>query len=395
MYKNILHLVASMVATVFFASVCSAEQSSVQLMKHFGQVITTADRNCILTMQINSTRTQFRGEQIIGRMNTGIQLCSENAVGSLVVATKNGSLDLDCDSLEVITLPQYGVLDNQLTYTSSVLFDDSFVISAMSSDGKTDFEITIFVSPSTSRYSAVYVGSTHDFPVMTDVELTDIAGIIDGDLTSEAAGWKFPAIMRTSEILTLGSNSDLSESIWVFQGGLDQQKANTILERFESLHEFFRWRTSYLILDNSDLDDGFPFVGFADRQYCGTRSPSSLVQRWRWREVLTGATVGAVVGGAIGSVIPVAGTAAGAIIGGAIAGAVLGGGGAYIVDIGEDPDNLEDNYLNSVVMGILGGVCGGPAGGAIGGGGIAGGGGGAAGGGMASPYAKNWRVLRY
>lgn len=313
---------------------------------------------------------------------------NEDAIGSLVVVTKNGTLELKEDSLAVLQQPTFGFLDEEFNYTSVAGHDDVFVLTATTADEKTDVEITISVSPSTGRYSAAYVGSTEDFSVLPDIDLTDLAGLIDGDLILGDSGWEMPIFSVDSNVVVFGSNSDLSEGIWVFQGVLNQEKADEILQRFEVLDEFLRWRTAFLILDNSVLDGGE--VSFPEFQLCSTAAPMG---RWRWREVLTGATVGAVVCGIVGSVIPVAGTTTGAIIGGAIGGALFGGGLAYVADREDDPDNLEDNYGTAVVCGCVGGAAGGVVGGVIGGGGLPPVSGGSSGGGPLSPYAKDWKNL--
>jgi len=194
----------------------------------------------------------------------------------------------------------------------------------------------------------------------------------------------------------LGSNSDLSEGILVFQGTLNQSRADEVVRQLQDAYGSFGYQTSYLIPDNSVLNAG-GFVSLTERQCFGREAPvsSAVMERLRWREVLTGATVGAVVGGCIGSVIPVAGTATGAVIGGAIGGAMLGGGLAYTVDVEEDPDNLEDNILSSALCGVIGGAAGGIVGGIIGGGGLLPPpGGGTSGGGPTSPFAKDWKYLR-
>ena len=190
----------------------------------------------------------------------------------------------------------------------------------------------------------------------------------------------------SDNLLVLGSNSGSSEAVFVFQGAMNQERAERTIEEFTRVSDSFLLRSAFLIPDNASLG-GDTGISLDD-------SDSDAVGLSRWPEILTGATIGAVVGGFIGSVIPVAGTAGGAIIGGAIGDALVGGGTAYIVDVEADPESLEYNYGIATVSGVFGGVVCGFLGAIIGGGGLLPPIPGTPQGGACSPYAKVWRVLK-
>jgi hypothetical protein len=289
----------------------------------------------------------------------GVGLYTE---GSLAVVTNNGTVELDVESIEVSSQPFNGVLDGNLNYFSESGDDDFFVLTAITADGKSEVEVTVFVSPSTATYSVAYVGSTTGYELSPTVELTDIAGYIKGSLTPTGSGWKFPATIVGTSVIVLGTGCVETEGVFVFQGDLSTEaKTQVILDALEDLEPLISWHTAIWVPDNTVLgggvSHGLEFVSFA----------SSL--GWRWREVLTGAVTGAAVGFIIGGPA------------GAIAGGVIGGGGAWVVDRVVDPNNEENNYVNSVGVGVVGGVGGGFLGPWVAGGGAAVGGGGATAGG--------------
>jgi hypothetical protein len=307
----------------------------------------------------------FRGELDSRKPNQCDCLSvSSNAVGSLAVFTNNGSVELQADSVQVLSHPNFGFLDDNLKYTSVSGHDDTFIISATTADGKSTVEVTIYLSPSVGTYAIAYAGATDNLDLSPTVEVTDVAGYVKGTLVSDGDGWKFPATVGGAGVLVLGSDPSESEGILVFQGDVSTEaKMQAVLDGVEQIEPIAFWYTAIWIPDNSTVGGGNVFFG---DQFVSYRSFAG----WRWKEILTGAVTGAAVGFLIGGPA------------GAIAGGVIGGAGSWGVDRVVDPNNDEDNYVNSVAVGVVGGIGGGYLGPWVAGGG--GGSGGAATGGSAS-----------
>jgi hypothetical protein len=301
--------------------------------------------------------------------------------GSLLVNTKNGTLELLRDSIVISKDPEFGTVDETLLYSSPFETEDSFTFQATTTDENFTVEVKVYINPTSSKFTMIYTASTENYHVLPAVDLTEVVGIVDGDLYRDGTDWQLPFSQIDSLSIVFGDGNERSEATWVFQGQLDDASSNEVVGWFNN--EMHRLSTAYLFPDNSLLGDGLGFNGngqFLNAQYCSLVCPRG----WRWPEFITGAAVGAVAGAVIGSVIPGPGTVIGAAIGGAIGGGLLGGGTAVVVDLYVDPNDQEVNIGNSCLCGLGGGVVGGIGGGIIGGvitsGGAATAGGGTAGG---------------
>jgi len=164
---------------------------------------------------------------------------ANGTIGSLVAISKNGSIELEAGSLAISCEPEYGFLDEEFNYTSVDGINDSYGLEATTPDGKTILKITVFVSPSTGKYTATYVGSATNYPILPGIELTDVAGLIDGDLVTGSQGWELPVLQMDDNLLVLGSNSGSSEGVFVFQGALNQERANDTIEGFARASDSF------------------------------------------------------------------------------------------------------------------------------------------------------------
>jgi hypothetical protein len=91
-------------------------------------------------------------------------------IGSLVAISGNGSIELEAGSLAISCEPEYGFLDEEFNYTSLNGMNDPYGLEATTPDGKAILKITVFVSPSTGKYTAAYVGSTANYPILPGIE---------------------------------------------------------------------------------------------------------------------------------------------------------------------------------------------------------------------------------
>lgn len=262
-------------------------------------------------------------------------------IGSLAVFTDNGLLELEENSIQVTSPPTFGLLDSNLNYTSLLNDDDSFAFSATTADGKSQVEVTVYLSPSNATYSLAYVGATANLNLSSEIEVTDVAGYVKGSLVQAGEQWKFPATEVSNGVLLLGSDSFETEGIYVFQGDLSNEtKVNFVLDGMEQLEPIANWHYAIWVPDNSVVGNENIFFGNERVSHC-------FVGGWRWKEILVGAVTGAAVGFLVGGPA------------GAVAGGVIGGAGAWGVDRIVDPNNDEDNYVNSAVVGVVGGIGGG------------------------------------
>lgn len=254
---------------------------------------------------------------------------------------RSANVLIDTASIVIVEQPLFGSVDDDLGYESTLLVeDDMFVFTASSIEGTIEYEFTVFISPVNNKFTISYQGDfVDDVEEVEGVFFQSFLGVIDGNCVPNG-----DRIYPVTVLVDGMAVFNLTEcfGIHLFVGDVSNDNVDEILDRYTTVHPGLAFAAYRVIYDQGVAFRGHSFV--------------SLVfnDRVRWGEGLTGAAAGAVGGAAAGAAIGFwfggIGAGPGAIIGGIIGG-IVGGAIAEEVDHEWDPDNLEYNWGNSILVG--------------------------------------------